>query len=51
MMNPWERFQRTVLRKAPPAEVDGQGMRLSPAAAAVRSRISVEPLPRAAWSI
>src|SRR5687768_2926693 len=45
MMNPWERFQRSVLGRAPAVAVDHEGMPLSPAAAAVRSRISVEPLP------
>lgn len=45
MMDPWERFQRTILRRAPAAAVDGEGMPLSPAAAAVRSRISVDPMP------
>jgi capsular exopolysaccharide synthesis family protein len=45
MMDPWERFQRTVLGRAPTVVVDHEGMPLSPAAAAVRSRISVEPMP------
>jgi uncharacterized protein involved in exopolysaccharide biosynthesis len=45
MMGPWERFQRSVLRQAPPVDVDHEGLPLSPSAAAVRSRISVEPMP------
>jgi succinoglycan biosynthesis transport protein ExoP len=45
MMSPWERFQRKFLGQAPTVVVDHDGMPLSPAAAAVRSRISVEPLP------
>jgi succinoglycan biosynthesis transport protein ExoP len=45
MMDPLERFQRRFLGRAPAVAVDNDGMRLSPAAAAVRSRISVEPLP------
>jgi len=45
MMDPWERFQRTFLGRAPAVVVDHEGMPLSPAAAAVRSRVSVEPLP------
>jgi polysaccharide biosynthesis transport protein len=45
MMDPWERFQRTILGRVPATAVDHDGMPLSPAAAAVRSRISVEPMP------
>src|SRR5688572_13682568 len=45
MMGPMERFQRKFLGRAPEVTVDADGMPLSPAAAAVRSRISVEPLP------
>ena len=45
MMDPWERFQRRVLGRAPAVMVDNEGLRLSPAAAAVRSRISVDPMP------
>jgi capsular exopolysaccharide synthesis family protein len=45
MMGPWERFQRKFLGRAPEVAVDADGMPLSPAAAAVRSRVSVEPLP------
>ena len=45
MMSPWERFQRKFLGRAPEVTVDADGMPLSPAAAAVRSRVSVEPLP------
>jgi capsular exopolysaccharide synthesis family protein len=45
MMGPWERIQRKFLGRAPAVTVDADGMPLSPAAAAVRSRVSVEPLP------
>jgi len=45
LMSPWERLQRKFLGKAPAPAVDSQGLPLSPAAAALRSRISVEPLP------
>jgi polysaccharide biosynthesis transport protein len=45
MMGPMERFQRKFLGRAPEVTVDADGMPLSPAAAEVRSRISVEPLP------
>src|SRR5688572_5281178 len=45
MMDPWERFQRTFLGRAPAVVVDHEGMPLSPAAAAVRSRVAIEPLP------
>jgi capsular exopolysaccharide synthesis family protein len=42
MMNPWERFQRRVLGQVPSA--DPTEIALSPAAAAFRSRIQVEPV-------
>src|SRR5512134_2272987 len=42
MMSPWERVQR-LLGQAPAGE-PGE-MRLSPAAAAFRSRVQVEPMP------
>jgi capsular exopolysaccharide synthesis family protein len=45
LMSPWERFQRKFLGKAPQPTVDADGMPLSPAAAALRSRIRIEPLP------
>jgi capsular exopolysaccharide synthesis family protein len=45
LMSPWERFQRKFLGKAPQHNVDADGMPLSPAAAALRSRIRIEPLP------
>ena len=45
MMDPWERFQRKFLGRAPAVVVDHEGMPVSPAAAAVRSRITVEPMP------
>jgi len=44
MMNPWERV-RGFLGRPPSAVVDPTGLRLSPAAAAFRSRIDVDPLP------
>src|SRR5918995_1463704 len=45
LMSPWERFQRKFLGKAPQPTVDADGMPLSPAAAALRSRLRIEPLP------
>src|SRR5688572_16007891 len=45
LMSPLERFQRKFLGQAPPVNVDADGMPLSPAAAALRSRIRIEPLP------
>lgn len=42
LMSPWERFQRTVLRRAP--QVEAGDLPLSPAAAAFRSRLTVEPV-------
>jgi succinoglycan biosynthesis transport protein ExoP len=45
LMSPWERFQRKFLGKAPQITVDADGIPLSPAAAALRSRIRIEPLP------
>jgi succinoglycan biosynthesis transport protein ExoP len=45
MMSPWERFQRKFMGRAPAVAIDQDGLPLSPAAAAVRSRVSVEPLP------
>jgi capsular exopolysaccharide synthesis family protein len=44
MMNPWERV-RGFFGRPPSAVVDVSGMPLSPAAAAFRSRIEVDPLP------
>src|SRR5262245_1908235 len=44
MMNPWERLQR-FFGQAPAVVLDPSGMPLSPAAAAFRSRIQVEPVP------
>jgi hypothetical protein len=44
MMNPWERLQRSSGRR-PAVVLDPSGMPLSPAAAAFRSRIQVEPVP------
>jgi capsular exopolysaccharide synthesis family protein len=45
LMSPWERFQRKFLGKAPQLNIDADGMPLSPAAAALRSRLRIEPLP------
>jgi polysaccharide biosynthesis transport protein len=45
LMSPWERFQRKFLGKAPQPNIDADGMPLSPAAAALRSRLRIEPLP------
>ncbi len=44
MMNPWERV-RSFFGFHPSAVVDPNGMPLSPAAAAFRSRIQVDPIP------
>jgi capsular exopolysaccharide synthesis family protein len=44
MMSPWERLQRLVGRP-PAAVVDQNGMPLSPAVAAFRSRVQVDPIP------
>lgn len=44
LMSPWERFQRKFLGKTS-VTVGSDGIPLSPAAAAVRSRLTVEPLP------
>ncbi len=44
MMNPWERV-RGFFGRPPSAVVDPSGMPLSPAAAAFRSRIQVDPIP------
>jgi capsular exopolysaccharide synthesis family protein len=45
MMSIWERFQRRFLGRTPPAPVDSSGIPLSPAAAAFRSRLVLEPVP------
>ena len=44
-MSPWERIQRRFLGKPPVAIIGSDGIPLSPAVAAVQSRISIEPLP------
>jgi succinoglycan biosynthesis transport protein ExoP len=44
MMNPWERFER-LMGRPPKATLDNDGMPLSPAVAAFRSRVTVEPVP------
>ena len=44
MMSPWERFQRKFLGTKPELIVDALGMPLSPAAAAFRSRLTLEPV-------
>ena len=43
-MTPWERFERRFLGRPPAAAVDVDGMLLSPAVAAFRSRVTVEPV-------
>ncbi len=45
MLSPWERLQRRILGKPPKSLVDNDGMPLSPAVAAFRSRVTVEPVP------
>lgn len=44
MMSPWERFERRFLNRQPAPIVDSAGIPLSPAAAAFRSRLVIEPL-------
>jgi capsular exopolysaccharide synthesis family protein len=44
LLSPWERLQR-LLGRAPAAVLDGDGLPLSPAVAALRSRLEVEPVP------
>ena len=44
MMSPWERINR-LFGRAPSAVLDQNGLPLSPAVAAFRSRIEVEPVP------
>jgi len=44
LMSPWERFQRKFLGRNP-ISVDNEGIPLSPAVAALRSRVRVEPVP------
>jgi polysaccharide biosynthesis transport protein len=44
LLTPWERFQRRFLGKPPASAVDADGMPLSPAVAAFRSRVTVEPI-------
>src|SRR5262245_23419281 len=45
MLSPWERLQRRILGKVPRSTLDADGMPLSPAVAAFRSRVTVEPIP------
>ncbi len=45
MLSPWERFSRRFLGKSEDPVIAGDGIPLSPAAAAVRSRLRIEPLP------
>jgi succinoglycan biosynthesis transport protein ExoP len=45
LMTPWERFQRRFLGRPPAAALDSDGIPLSPAVAAFRSRVTVEPVP------
>lgn len=44
LMSPWERIQRRFFGKAPASALDSDGMPLSPAIAALRSRLTVERL-------
>ena len=44
-MSPWERFERRFLGRSPGTVVGNDGIPLSPAVAAIQSRISIEPLP------
>ncbi len=44
MMTPWERLER-LMGRPPKATLDNDGMPLSPAVAAFRSRVTVEPVP------
>jgi capsular exopolysaccharide synthesis family protein len=44
LMSPWERFERRFLGRVPTLPVDSAGIPLSPAAAAFRSRLSIEPI-------
>jgi polysaccharide biosynthesis transport protein len=43
IMSPWERFNRVVLRKPPTTDLSQDGIPLSPAGRALRSRLIVEP--------
>lgn len=45
MLSPIERLERRFLGKPPKSAVDTDGMPLSPAVAAFRSRVTVEPVP------
>src|SRR5258708_8043784 len=45
LMTPWEGFQRRFLGRLSAAPLDSDGMSLSPAVAAFRSRVTVEPVP------
>ena len=45
LMSPWERFQRRFLGRVPSSTVSSDGLPLSPAAAAFRSRLTIEPQP------
>jgi succinoglycan biosynthesis transport protein ExoP len=44
LLSPWERLERRLLGKAPSSTVDNDGIPLSPAVAAFRSRVTVEPV-------
>src|SRR5262245_10598244 len=44
LLTPWERLQRRFLGKAPAVAVDSDGLPLSPAVQAFRSRVTVEPI-------
>jgi succinoglycan biosynthesis transport protein ExoP len=45
LMSPWERLQVRFFGKTPQAAVDKDGIKLTPAVVAFRSRLTVEPLP------
>jgi uncharacterized protein involved in exopolysaccharide biosynthesis len=44
-MSPWERVQRRFLATPPSSLLGNDGIPLSPAVAAIQSRITIEPLP------
>ncbi len=46
MMSPWERLERRFFPRTPSPAVDSDGIPLSPAVAAFRSRLLVEPVPQ-----
>ena len=44
LLTPWERFERRFLGKSSGSAIDADGISLSPAVAAFRSRVTVEPV-------